>query len=27
LVARRQWEATRFFEPSYPTDDEIIDRV
>ena len=27
LVARRQWEATHFFEPSYPTDDEIIDRV
>ena len=27
LVARRQWEADRFFAPSYPTDDEIIDRV
>ena len=27
LVARRQWEAEHFFEPSYPTDDEIIDRV
>ena len=27
LEARRQWEATHFFEPSYPTDDEIIDRV
>lgn len=24
---RRQWEAERFFAPSYPTDDEIIDRV
>ena len=27
LVARRQWESTRFFEPSFATDDEIIDRV
>jgi lysozyme len=27
LVRRRQWEAERFFAPSYPTDDEIIDRV
>lgn len=27
LVARRQWEAEHFFEPSYATDDEIIDRV
>jgi len=27
LEARRQWEAEHFFEPSYPTDDEIIDRV
>ena len=27
LEVRRQWEAERFFAPSYPTDDEIIDRV
>ena len=27
LVARRQWEAEHFFEPSYATDDEIVDRV
>ena len=27
LVARRQWETEHFFEPSYATDDEIIDRV
>ena len=27
LVRRREWEAERFFAPSYPTDDEIIDRV
>ena len=27
LVARRRWEADRFFAPSYPTDFEIIDRV
>lgn len=27
LEARRQWEATHFFEPSYATDEEIIDRV
>ena len=27
LERRRQWEAERFFAPSYPTDEEIIDRV
>ena len=27
LVSRRAWEADHFFAPSYPTDDEIIDRV
>lgn len=27
LVARRQWEAERFFAPSCATDDEIINRV
>jgi lysozyme len=27
LERRRAWEAKRFFESSYPTDEEIIDRV
>ena len=27
LEVRRRWEAEHFFAPSYPTDDEIIDRV
>ena len=27
LVKRREWEASHFFAPSYPTDEEIINRV
>ena len=27
LVNRREWEASHFFAPSYPTDEEIINRV
>lgn len=27
LVKRREWEANHFFAPSYPTDEEIINRV
>lgn len=27
LVKRREWEASHFIAPSYPTDEEIINRV
>ena len=27
LVKRREWEANRFFDLSFPTDEEIINRV
>jgi lysozyme len=27
LVKRREWEASHFFAPSFPTDEEIINRV